>query len=132
MFDIFSKSKVGQADKYGYCPKRDRAGGMDDAWRISHAIDRALRTAESEKNDLADRIENATAWAAVSLGNGNDEYLERETLDTQHLNLFDNEIRLGTKRTSRLDQDIACYRLLKAALISRFPQLNKDGVRSEG
>ena len=131
MFDIFSKSKVGQPDKIATVP-RDRAGGMDDAWRISHAIDRALRTAESEKNDLADRIENATAWAAVSLGNGNDEYLERETLDTQHLNLFDNEIRLGTKRTSRLDQDIACYRLLKAALISRFPQLNKDGVRSEG
>jgi hypothetical protein len=129
MFDIFTKSKV-EPTKNASATLMDRSIALEDAWRIAHAIDRALKTAETERKELASRIEDAAAWAAVSVGNGNDEYLERELLDTVHLNHFDDEIRGGNKQASRLDQNIACYKLLKTTILAGFPELCKNELPS--
>jgi hypothetical protein len=122
MLDKFTKSKVEPPLK-AQPPRPDRLPGVEDAWRIAHAIDNALKAAESEKRALSDRVEDATAWAAVSLGNGNDEYLEREKLDTIHLNRFDAEIRDGSKYVIRLDQNIGYLKLLKTTLLTAFPEI---------
>lgn len=127
MFDIFTKSMVETAVK-PQVAKSNWPPGLEGAWRIAHAIDRALSAAEAERHRLAGRVEDATAWAAVSLGNGNDEYLEREMLDTLHLNRFDTQIRDGNKEVIRLERSIAHYKLLKATLLAGFPELSKkDG-----
>jgi hypothetical protein len=127
MFDIFTKSKIEPAIATPVS-EPDQPRGMEGAWRIAHAIDHALRAAEAERERLAGQVEDATAWAAVSLGNGNDEYLERELLDTLHLNRFDSEIRDGNKQVIRLERSIAHYKQLKATLLAQFPELaRKDG-----
>jgi hypothetical protein len=124
MFDIFAKSKIETAVNLPVT-EPDHSPGLENAWRIADAIEHALRTAEAERERLAGRVENATAWAAVSLGNGNDEYLEREMLDTLHLNRFDTEIRDGNKQVIWLERSITQYRLLKATLLAGFPELGK-------
>jgi hypothetical protein len=129
MFDIFTKSKV-EPMKKSSATLMDRSVAQEDAWRIAHAIDRALKSAETERKELASRIEDAMAWAAVSLGNGNDEYLERELLDTIQLDRFYEEIRGGDRQASRLDQSIACYKLLKTTILAGFPELCKNELLS--
>jgi hypothetical protein len=127
MLDKFTKSKVEMPLK-AQTPRPDQLPGLEDAWRIAYAIDNALRAAETEKRALSDRVEDATAWAAVSLGNGNDEYLEREKVDTIHLNRFDAEIRDGSKYVIRLDQNIRYLRLLKSTLLTGFPEIARNWV----
>ena len=127
MLDKFTKSKVEPPLK-AQTLRPDRLPGLEDAWRIAHAIDNALKAAESERSALSNRVEDATAWAAVSLGNGNDEYLERESLDTIHLNRFDAEIRDGSKYVVRLDQNIGYLKLLKATLLTAFPEITRSSV----
>jgi hypothetical protein len=67
MLDKFTKSKVEPPLK-AQASRSDRLPGLEDAWRIAYAIDNALKAAETEKRALSDRVEDATAWAAVSLG----------------------------------------------------------------
>jgi len=83
--------------------KRGRLGGQDfkarsadrdaetDRSRIRSivtAIEAALRSAENEQLGLNRRVDDVLARAAVTLGNGTDEYLEREPLDSQYQDLF--------------------------------------------
>lgn len=127
MLDKFTKSKIEPPLK-AQAPGPDPLPGLEDAWRIAHAIDNALKAAEVEKKALSNRVEDATAWAAVSLGNGNDEYLEREKLDTLHLNRFDAQIRDGQKYVVRLDRNIGSLKLLRTTLLAAFPEINRSSV----
>jgi hypothetical protein len=61
--------------------------------------------------------------AAVTVGNGTDEYLERESLDSHHQNLFGIEISNGQRRLNELSASIKHFKFLKVALISRFPDV---------
>jgi hypothetical protein len=131
MLDIFTKSKVELASG-APLPQFDQPPDLNSAWRIVHAIDDALKAAETERKALIGCVEDATAWAAVSLGNGNDEYLERESLDTIHLNRFDAQIRDGHTYMVRLDQNIAYYRLLRSTLLAGFPELSRKQPPSAG
>ena len=88
MFDNFTKSKVEPAAKTPACQSA-RRDGLDDAWRIYHAIERALKTGEAERK------------------------------------------REGSTPASRVNQDIAYYKILKAALLAGFPELNKSQLRSQ-
>jgi hypothetical protein len=121
-FDIFHKSKI-EPTIEPPVSERVHAPGLEGALRIAHAINDALKDADAKREVLAKEIEDATAWAAVTLGNGNDEYLEREMLDTLHLNRFDAQIREGTRHVVRLERSIAHYKLLKATLLAGFPEL---------
>ena len=61
------------------------------------------------------------ARAAVTIGNGTDEYLEREALDSRHQDLFSAEIANGQRRLKELSEAITHFKFLKAAVLSRFP-----------
>jgi hypothetical protein len=61
------------------------------------------------------------ARAAVTVGNGTDEYLEREPLDSHHQDLFGTEISNGQRRLNELATEITHFKFLKTAVLTRFP-----------
>jgi hypothetical protein len=65
-------------------------------------IENALHTAEQEQSGLNERVEDVLARAAVTLGNGTDEYLERDARDSHHQDLFSAEISNGQRRLKEL------------------------------
>ena len=88
---------------------------------ILAAIKDALQAAEQEQSGLNRRVEDVLARAAVTLGNGTDEYLERDALDSHHQDLFSAEISNGQRRLKELAAEITHFKFLKAAVLSRFP-----------
>jgi hypothetical protein len=88
---------------------------------IVSAIETALQAAEKEQVGLSRRVDEVLARAAVTLGNGTDEYLEREPLDSHHQDLFDTEILNGQRRLKELAIEIEHFRSIMAAVLSRFP-----------
>jgi hypothetical protein len=87
---------------------------------ILEAIENALQEAEREQSGLSRRVEDVLARAAVTLGNGTDEYLDREALDSHHQDLFSTEIANGQRRLQELSTAITHFRFLKVATLSRF------------
>jgi hypothetical protein len=87
---------------------------------ILEAIENALDAAEQERLGLNRRVEDALARAAVTIGNGTDEYLERDALDSHHQDLFSTEISNGQRRLKELATEITHFKFLKAAALSRF------------
>jgi hypothetical protein len=88
---------------------------------VLDAIENALRAAEQEQSGLNRRVEDVLARAAVTLGNAADEYLERESLDNHHQDLFGIEISNGQRRLKEIATEITHFKFLKAAMLSRFP-----------
>jgi hypothetical protein len=88
---------------------------------IVSAIEAALQAAEKEQAGLSRRVDEVLARAAVTLGNGTDEYLEREPLDSHHQDLFDTEILNGQRRLKELAIEIGHFNSIMAAVLSRFP-----------
>jgi hypothetical protein len=70
---------------------------------------------------LNERIEDILARAAVTLGNGTDEYLERDARDSHHQDLFSAEISNGQRHLKELATEITYFKFLKTATLSRFP-----------
>jgi len=101
--------------------ERDAETDRSRIGSILAAIEHALREAEQEQSGLNRRVEDVLARAAVTLGNGTDEYLEREALDSHHQDLFGAEIANGQRRLKELATEITHFRFLKAATLSRFP-----------
>jgi hypothetical protein len=91
---------------------------------ILEAIDHALLEAKNEQPVLCRRLEDALARAAVTLGNGTDEYLERDARDTRYQNLLSTEISNAERRLNELADTIAHFQSLKAAMLTRFPDLS--------
>jgi hypothetical protein len=87
---------------------------------ILEAIENELDAAEQEQAGLSRRVEDVLARAAVTLGNGTDEYLEREPLDSHQQDLFGIEIANGQRRLQELAVTIAHFKFLKAATLGRF------------
>jgi len=88
---------------------------------ILEAIEDALHAAELEQAGLTRRVEDVLARAAVTVGNGTDEYLERDALDSHYQDLFGTEIANGQRRLKELATSITHFKFLKAATLSRFP-----------
>lgn len=91
---------------------------------ILEAINDALLGAENEQAGLRQRLEDALARAAVTLGNGTDEYLERDARDTHYQNLLSIEISNAERRLNELADTIAHFQSLKAAMLTRVPDLS--------
>jgi hypothetical protein len=87
------------------------------------AVETALHAAQQEQLGLHRRVEDVTARAAVTLGNGTDEYLEREALNSHHQDLLGTEIANGQRRLKEVASTVTHYKFLKAAIMSRFPDL---------
>ena len=123
MFQMLSRARSPSGDK----DFKVRSAGRDadtDRLRVSSildALDVAIREAEHEQSGLSRRVEDVLARAAVTFGNGTDEYLERDPLDSHHQTLFSNEISNGQRRLEELATTMAHFRFLKSALLSRFP-----------
>ena len=130
MFQQFLRSRA-QSYLRGIIGEREfkaRSAARDaetDSGRINairRAIDHALTGAEKEHAGLTRRVDDVLSRAAVTFGNGNDEYLTREQIDSDHLDLFEQDISNGQRRLRELVEGIEKYNSLKTALLSRFPE----------
>ncbi len=59
--------------------------------------------------------------AVVLTGNCADEYLTREAVDSHLLDQCEAEISKGQRRLDELTSNIAHFKFLRAALLTRFP-----------
>ncbi|RTM14120.1 MAG: hypothetical protein EKK33_07840 [Bradyrhizobiaceae bacterium] len=130
MFQLFLRARTHNflKDRFGAeqtfrarSPERDAETDRTRVDAIMSAIDNALHAAEREQSGLTRRVDEVLARAAVTIGNGDDEYLEREALDNHHQDLFDKEILNGQRRLKELVTSISHFRFLRAAMLSRFP-----------
>lgn len=129
MFQLFLKARATNSvrERLGDEGFRARSAERDaetDRVRVGSilaAIEAALQAAENEQAGLSRRVDDVLARAAVTFGNGTDEYLEREALDNHHQDLFTAEISNGQRRLKELAEAIAHFKFIKAAVLSRFP-----------
>lgn len=103
--------------------ERDAETDRARANSILGAIEQALEAAEREHAGLSRRVEDVLARAAVTMGNGADEYLERDTLDSHHQDLFSTEISNGERRLHQLATEITHFKCLRAEALSRLSDL---------
>jgi hypothetical protein len=95
---------------------------------VFRSIGQALKAAEAERSGLDNRVQDVLARASISLGNGSDEYLDRDPADTHLLNRFDREILRGQRRLEEISQQIKNLKVLEAAMMAAFPDFK---LRSE-
>jgi hypothetical protein len=117
----YTKARLGDDGFKARSADRDAETDRARIGSIVTAIETALHAAEREQSGLSRRVDDVLARAAVTLGNGTDEYLEREALDNYHHDLFDAEILNGQRRLKELATEIAHFKFMKAAVLSRFP-----------
>lgn len=111
-------------------PDRDAETDRARVALIMTAIETALQGAEGEQVGLTQRVEDALARAAVTMGNDSDEYLDREPHNDRHQDLFNREIESGQRRLKELATVITHFRFMKAAMLSRFPDLKPEESKS--
>src|ERR1700731_4462387 len=129
MFHLFLRARAHNYlhGRLGYRAFKTRSADRDaetDRSRVNsilEAIENALSAGEQERSGLSRRVEDALARAAVTIGNGTDEYLERNALDSHHQELFSTEISNGQRRLKELTTQITHFKFLVAAALSRFP-----------
>lgn len=133
MLQLFLRTRlrgllIGRSGDRAFKVRSAERNAATDAERIAPivtAIDTALRDAEQEQAGLTKRVDDALARAAVTLGDGTDEYLEREPLDNHHQDLFSAEIVNGQRRIAELAVMISHLEFIKAAMSTRF-----SGIRA--
>src|SRR3984957_13787361 len=118
----YLRTRLDTQDFRARSPDRDAETDRARVSAILEVIEHALRAAELEQSGLNRRVEDVLARAAVTLGNGTDEYLEREALDNHHQDLFSSEISNGQRRLKELATSITHFKFLKTAILSRFPE----------
>lgn len=129
MFQLFLRARLqkflgGRAAERGFKARSADRDAETDRLRVESillAIETSLKAAEAEQSGLTHRVDDFLARAAVTFGNGTDEYLTREALDSHHHDLFDNEISNGQRRLQELALTISHFKFLKTAILSRFP-----------
>jgi len=119
----YIRTRIGGQDFKARSADRDAETDRVRVSSILEAIETALQAAEQEQAGLSKRVEDVLARAAVTMGNGTDEYLEREPLDSHHQDLFSAEISNGQRRLKELTTEITHFKFLKTATLSRFPDL---------
>jgi len=117
----YIKTRLGDDGFKARSAERDSETDRARVGSVVIAIESALQAAESELAGLSRRVEDVLARAAVTFGNATDEYLEREPLDSHHQDLFAAEILNGQRRLQDLATEIAHFKFMKAAVLSRFP-----------
>jgi hypothetical protein len=136
MFQLFLRARVHKLFRGGSAEPEFKARSTDrdaetDRQRVGSilmSIEAALAAAEAEHSGLTRRVDDFLARAAVTFGNGTDEYLTREALDSLHQDLFDQEISSGQRRLQELVLTISHFKFLKAAMLSRFPDFRPPAL----
>lgn len=116
----YLRSIIGDREFRARSPERDAGTDRERLELVLLAIDEALYGAEAEQAGLTRRVADVVARASVTSGNGHDEYLTRETIDSRHLDLFESEMQNGQRRLRELEVSIARFRALKADALARF------------
>jgi hypothetical protein len=117
---------------------RDAETDQSRVTPIAAVIDGALKSAEAEHGGLNRRIQDVGARAALTIGNGVDEYLTRDPIDNRTLDGLEAEMANGDRRLKELALTIGHLKFLKAALLSRFPDFKppvdpfKDKASKQG
>ena len=101
---------------------RDAATDFARLMSIHDAIDQSIADAQAEKAGLQARLDNVLSRAAMAVGNGDDEYLSRDAVDSHHLGMLDAEIKNGEQRIEALTSGIAKLLSLKETLLASFPE----------
>ena len=108
---------------------RTRSGDSDyraDLTRVTQAIkaiEQALSESKSERDGLGRRVSDALSGAAMLVGNGTDEYIEREITNAACLREYEAEIASGQRRLDHLHYVIAQFEFLKAEIMARFSRV---------
>jgi len=142
MFQLFLRARVynflrSQSNNREFKTRLADRDAETDRVRIASimaAIQTALDGAEKEKAGLSQRVDDALAFAAVTMGAATDEYLEREPLNDHHQSLFNSEIKNGERRLSELATMISHLKFIKAVMLTRFPDSKRprpSSVRGE-
>jgi hypothetical protein len=102
---------------------------------IAAAIDNALQSAESGQAGLSRRLEEVRLSATMIVGNGDDDYLDREAADRARLNALETDMVAADRRLQQLSTMIGHFKSLKAGLYTRpsdFGRASDDagGARS--
>lgn len=105
--------------------ERDAATDSSRFSSIYEAIERSISDAEAEKAGLQTRLENVLSRAAMAVGNGSDEYLNRDALDTHHLGMLDAEIKNGELRIETLTSDIDKFLSLRKTFLASFSEFSR-------
>jgi hypothetical protein len=138
MFQLFLRARahnllnLRREDK-GFKARSTERDAATDRVRIDAvitALDAALQEAEREQSGLNRRVDDALARASVTFGNGTDEYLEREPIDSHHQDLFAADISNGQRRLKELANTIAHLRFIRTAMLTRFPNLKPPELNS--
>ena len=126
----FFSGRFGDKEFKARSPERDTETDQGRVVSVLEAIDGALTAALQEQAGLSRRVEDVLSRAAVTMGNNSDEYLEREPHNTEHQNLFGNEVKNGQRRLQELATSITHFKFLKTAMLTRFPDF-KPTVSSD-
>jgi hypothetical protein len=121
----YIRAIIGEWEFKARSPERDAETDHARIDAILRSLDHALSGAETEQAGLNHRVDDVLSRAAVTFGNGDDEYLTREKIDSEHLDLFEKDIANGQRRLRELTESIAHYKFLKEAVLSRFPDHGK-------
>lgn len=105
---------------------RDAATDFSRLMSIYEAIDKSISDAEAEKAGLQARLDTVVSRAAMAIGNGDDEYLSRDALDSEHLGMLDTEIKNGEQRIETLTSSIAKFQSLRETLLVSFPNFARE------
>ena len=138
MFQLFLRARAhnflsSRREDKGFKARTIERDAETDRVRIDAvmvAIDAALRDAEREQVGLGRRVDDALARASVTFGNGTDEYLEREPIDSHHQDLFAADISNGQRRLNELANTITHLRFIRTAMLTRFPNLKPPQLNS--
>ena len=120
MLDLFLRAR-GNGFFRARSASRDAETDYSRVESVFRSIEQALQVAEAEHSGLDARVQDVLARASITLGNGTDEYLNREASATDLQNQFDREIANGQLRLEHLSHQIKSFKFLKATLMTRFP-----------
>lgn len=119
----FVRRRLGGDEFRARSAERDAETDRGRVESVLAAIDGTLRASEDEHAGLSGRVDDVLARAAVTVGTATDEYLDREPHLSHHQTLFDTEVANGQRRLKELSTMIAHMKFMRAALLSRFPDL---------
>ena len=119
----FVRRRLGGDEFRARSAERDAETDRGRVESVLAAIDETLRASEDEHAGLSGRVDDVLARAAVTVGTATDEYLDREPHLSRHQTLFDTEVANGQRRLKELSTMIAHMKFMRAALLSRFPDL---------
>ena len=113
MLQLFSRTNARPGNLEAGCAQSRAA-------LVARSIESSLLAAQAERADLEQRLKELTRRALVSLGNGTDEYLTRDSRDNRRLDRLEQEMREAELGLQQLAEDIGHFEFLKTSLKIRF------------